>query len=166
MYEPIQSVQNNWGTYGDEEQQNIFELDEANNMLKHLPLNGTAPGELRQKTEAGGPLAILDEYYGTVTTMPDDAKWRLDILRDYYVEYANNENNYPRVFLSLDDADRIAQIDADLFPFVNRKRAEWITNGMIDEEWDSYLEELQRLGLEEWVTIKQAAYDQFQSNQQ
>lgn len=166
MYEPIQSVQNNWGTYGDEEQQNIFELDEANNMLKHLPLNGTAPGELRQKTEAGGPLAILDEYYGTVTTMPDDAKWRLDILRDYYVEDANNENNYPRVFLSLDDADRIAQIDADLFPFVNRKRAEWITNGMIDEEWDSYLEELQRLGLEEWVTIKQAAYDQFQSNQQ
>lgn len=165
MYEPIQSVQNNWGTYGDEEQQNIFELDEANNMLKHLPLNGTAPGELRQKTEAGGPLAILDEYYGTVTTMPDDAQWRLDILRDYYVEHANNENNYPRVFLSLDDADRIAQIDADLFPFVNRKRAEWITNGMIDEEWDSYLEELQRLGLEEWVTIKQAAYDQFQSNQ-
>ena len=48
---------------------------------------------------------------------------------------------------------------------MNRKRAEWITNGMIDEEWDSYLEELQRLGLEEWVTIKQAAYDQFQSNQ-
>lgn len=165
MYEPIQSVQNNWGTYGDEELQNIFELDEANNMLKHLPLNGTAPGELRQKTEAGGPLAILDEYYGTVTTMPDDAQWRLDILRDYYVEDANNENNYPRAFLSLDDADRIAQIDADLFPFVNRKRAEWITNGMIDEEWDSYLEELQRLGLEEWVTIKQAAYDQFQSNQ-
>ncbi|MGP6145856.1 ABC transporter substrate-binding protein [Jeotgalibaca sp. A122] len=165
MYEPIQSVQNNWGTYGDEELQNIFELDEANNMLKHLPLDGTAPGELRQKTEAGGPLAILDEYFGTVTTMPDDAQWRLDILHENYVEYANNENNYPRVFLSLDDADRIAQIDADLFPFVNRKRAEWITNGMIDEEWDSYLEELERLGLSEWLTIKQNAYDQFQSNQ-
>ncbi len=163
MYAPIQSVQNNWGTYGDEELQNIFELDEENQMLKHLPLDGTAPGELRQKTEAGGPLAILDEYYGTVTTMPDDAKWRLDILHDNYLEFVNNENNYPRVFLSLEDADRIAQIDADLFPFVNRKRAEWITNGKIDEEWDSYVEELERLGLSEWMTIKQEAYNQNQA---
>ncbi|MDE1549126.1 ABC transporter substrate-binding protein [Jeotgalibaca caeni] len=163
MYEPIQSVQNNWGTYGDEELQNIFELDEENQMLKHLPLDGTAPGELRQKTEAGGPLAILDEYYGTVTTMPDDAQWRLDIFYDNYLEFVNNENNYPRVFLSLEDADRIAQIDADLFPFVNRKRAEWITNGKIDEEWDSYVEELERLGLSEWMTIKQEAYNQNQA---
>lgn len=163
MYAPIQSVQNNWGTYGDEELQNIFELDEENQMLKHLPLEGAAPGELRQKTEAGGPLAILDEYYGTVTTMPDDAKWRLDIFHDNYLEFVNNENNYPRVFLSLEDADRIAQIDADLFPFVNRKRAEWITNGKIDEEWDSYVQELERLGLSEWMTIKQEAYNQNQA---
>lgn len=163
MYAPIQNVQNNWGTYGDEELQNIFELDEENQMLKHLPLEGAAPGELRQKTEAGGPLAILDEYYGTVTTMPDDAQWRLDIFHDNYLEFVNNENNYPRVFLSLEDADRIAQIDADLFPFVNRKRAEWITNGKIDEEWDSYIEELERLGLSEWMTIKQEAYNQNQA---
>lgn len=41
QYAPLQSVQNNWGTYGDEKQQNIFEFDEASNSLKHLPLNGT-----------------------------------------------------------------------------------------------------------------------------
>ena len=49
LYDPIQSVQNNWGTYGDKTQQNIFEFDEAKGMLKHLPLNGTAPVELRAK---------------------------------------------------------------------------------------------------------------------
>ena len=49
LYDPLQSVQNNWGTYGDKSQQNIFEFDEAKRMLKHLPLNGTAPVELRQK---------------------------------------------------------------------------------------------------------------------
>lgn len=164
MYDPVQSVQNNWGTYGDEEQQNIFEYDKDTNSLKHLPLEGAAPGELRQKTEAGGPLAILDEYYGEFTTMPDDAEWRINIFKDNYLEYVHNENNYPRVFLSLEQADRIAQIDADLYPFVNRKRAEWITNGKIDEEWDSYIEELDRLKLQEWMTIKQDAYDFFQSN--
>ena len=164
MYVPIQSVQNNWGTYGDETQQNIFEYVEATDSLKHLPLEGTAPGELRQKTEAGGPLAILDDYYGTVTTMPDDAQWRLDIFKDTYLADVHNQFNYPRVFLSLEQADRIAQIDADLMPFVNRKRAEWIANGKIAEEWDAYLEELNRLGLEEWMQIKQEAYDTYLLN--
>ena len=56
MYEPLQSVQNNWGTYGDDTQQNIFELDEAKGMLKHLPLEGTAPVELRQKQASRGLL--------------------------------------------------------------------------------------------------------------
>ncbi len=85
LYDPVQSVQNNWGTYGDTEQQNIFEFDESANMLKHLALEGTAPVELRQKTNIGGPLAILDEYYGTVTTKPDDAVGRLNLMKEVMV---------------------------------------------------------------------------------
>jgi putative aldouronate transport system substrate-binding protein len=42
---------------------------------------------------------------------------------------------------------------------VNRKRAEWITNGKVEEEWNDYLAELERLGLSEWLEIKQAGYD-------
>lgn len=165
MYEPLQSVQNNWGTYGDEEQQNIFEFDKENQMLKHLPLEGTAPGELRQKTEAAGPLAVLDEYYGTVTTMPEDAKWRLDLMKETYLPYVNNDNIFPRVFLSQEDTDRISKIDADMQDYIYRKRAEWITNGKIDDEWDDYLAELERMGLTEWLDIKQKGYDEFTKKQ-
>lgn len=75
-----------------------------------MPLNGTAPGELRQKTEVGGPLAILDEYYGTVTAMPDDAKWRLDLMHATYLDYVTNDNIYPRVFMEEEDLDKIAQV--------------------------------------------------------
>ena len=161
MYEPSQSVQNNWGTYGEEDSQNIFELDEETNMLKHLPLTGTSPGELRQKTEASGPLAILNDYYGTVTTMPEDAKWRLEILKENFVPYVTNDFIYPRVFLTLENADRIAKIDADMLPYLNRKRAEWIINGNIDTEWEDYLKELESFGLSEWLEIKQEGYDTF-----
>lgn len=159
LYEPIQSVQNNWGTYGDENQDNVFEYDENTNSLKHLPLGETPPHELRQKIEVGGPLAILDSYYGKVTTMPDDAKWRLGVVKDVYSPHMLADNIYPRVFFSLDDLDRLSKIEADLMPFVNRKKAEWIVNGNINEEWDSYLEELKRLGVEEWLEIKQRGYD-------
>lgn len=159
MYEPLQSVQNNWGTYGDEAQANIFELKDG--MLKHLPLEGTAPGELRQKTEAGGPLAVLDSYYDTVTTMPDDAKWRLDLMHDTYLPYITEDNIYPRVFLEKEDTDRLAKIETDMWDYIYRKRAEWITGGKIDEEWEEYLAELERVGLEEWIQIKQTGYDNF-----
>ena len=165
QYAPLQSVQNNWGTYGDEKQQNIFEFDKASNSLKHLPLNGTAPGELRQKTEVGGPLAILDEYYGTVTTMPDDAKWRLDLMHATYLDYVTNDNIYPRVFMEEEDLDKIAQVEADMNDFIYRKRAEWIVNGGIEEEWDSYLKELESYGLSDWLAIKQKYYDQYKANQ-
>ncbi|WP_339147985.1 MULTISPECIES: extracellular solute-binding protein [unclassified Sutcliffiella] len=159
LYNPTQSVQNNWGTFGDEEQQNIFEWDEEEEMLRHLPLDGTAPVELREKTSVGGPLAILDSYYGTVTTKPDDAAWRLNLMKEVMVPHMKAENIYPRVFFDKEELDRLAKIEADLIPYVNRKRAEWITNGKIEAEWPEYLEELERLGLSEWLEIKQAGFD-------
>lgn len=160
LYDPLQSVQNNWGTYGDETKQNIFELDESTKMLKHLPLEGTAPVELREQTSIGGPLAILDEYYGTVTTKPDDAAWRLDLMKEVMVPDMKADNIFPRVFLSVEDSERISTIEADLIPYIERKRAEWITNGKAEEEWADYLAELERLGLSEWLEIKQTGYDQ------
>ncbi|MGT2832743.1 ABC transporter substrate-binding protein [Streptococcus halotolerans] len=166
QYEPIQSVQNNWGTYGDTKQQNIFEFNKETNSLKHLPLDGTAPTELRQKTEVGGPLAILDSYYGDVTTMPDDAKWRLDLLQANYVPYMKNDEIYPKVFMEEKDLDKIAQVEADMMDYVTRKRSEWITNGGIDDEWDSYLKELEKYGLKDYMKLKQKYYDEFKKNQE
>ncbi|MGF2146191.1 ABC transporter substrate-binding protein [Vagococcus fluvialis] len=159
MYDPMQSVQNNWGTYGDESGPNIFEL--KNDKLVHLDLKGEAPGELRQKTEAAGPLAVLNSYYGSVTTMPDDAKWRLDLMHDNYLEHISNENTYPKVFLEKSETDRLAKIETDMWDYIYRKRAEWIINNKIDEEWDDYIKELNRFGLEEWLQIKQDGYDKF-----
>lgn len=159
LYDPIQSVQNNWGTYGDDKQQNIFEFDEAAHQLKHLPLDGTAPGELRAKTSVGGPLAILDSYYGKYTTKPDDAAWRLDILKKVYVPDMKAQRIYPRVFFSADELDRLSAIEADMMPYVLQKRTEWMQSGKVDKEWDGYLKELDRLGLQEWLQIKQAGYD-------
>ncbi|MFD0695924.1 ABC transporter substrate-binding protein [Paenibacillus sp. GCM10027628] len=159
LYDPLQSVQNNWGTYGDKTQQNIFEFDESKKMLKHLPLNGASPWELRQKTFVGGPLAILDSYYGNVTTKPDDAAWRLDLMKKVMVPDMKAKNIYPKVFFSLEELDRLSTIETDMFAYVLRKRTEWIQNGKVEAEWAGYLKELDRLGLQDWLKIKQAGYD-------
>lgn len=104
---------------------------------------------------------LLDSYYGKVTTMPDDAKWRLDILKENYVPYMKNESIYPKIFMKEKDLDKIAQIEADMNDYIARKRAEWITKGGIDKEWESYKKELERYGLTEWLTIKQKYYDDY-----
>lgn len=162
VYEPIQSVQNNWGTYGDKTQQNIFELTSAGT-LKHLPLNGTAPVELRQKTNVDGPLAVLNEYYGTVTTKPDDAAWRLDILHKTYVPAMKATNNYPPIFLDKDSQDQLTQLETVVKPYVERMKAEWILKGGIESQWDDYVKTLDKDGLSKILTIKQQAYDKYNS---
>ncbi len=63
--------------------------------------------------------------------------------------------------LEKEDTDRLAKIETDMWDYIYRKRAEWITGGKIDEEWEEYLAELERVGLEEWIQIKQTGYDNF-----
>ncbi|OKP88240.1 ABC transporter substrate-binding protein [Paenibacillus sp. P32E] len=159
LYDPVQSVQDNWGTYGDKTQQNIFKFDEAKGMLTHLPLEGAAPVELREKTSIGGPLAVLDSYYGKYTTMPDDAKGRLDIIKNIMAPKMKAENVMPSVFNSIEELDRLTTIETDLFAYVLRMRTEWYQNGKVDAQWNDYLKELDRLGLQEWLKIKQGGYD-------
>jgi putative aldouronate transport system substrate-binding protein len=49
--------------------------------------------------------------------------------------------------------------DPDLRSFVTKTQAKWITQGGIEAEWDSYLKQLESLGLSKMLQIRQAAYD-------
>lgn len=161
MYEPLQSTQNNWGTYGDKNGPNIFELKNDGKMLAHLPLKGVSPWELRQKTYVGGPLAVLDEYYGKSVTKPDDAAWRLNLLKTIYVPDMKMDNNYPKVFYTLEDQKKMTEIELELFQYATRTMAEMIQKGVTDDSWNNYLAELDKKGLKDWITIKQKYYDNY-----
>ncbi|MBU3113085.1 extracellular solute-binding protein [Clostridium lacusfryxellense] len=157
-YETVQSVQNNWGTYGDTKQGNIFKLT-SEKTLKHLPLGTNTPVGLRSMTNTGGPLAILNEYYGKFTTMPDDAAWRLDILHKTYVPAMKATNNYPPVFMSEEDQTQLTQLETAVKTYSERMKAEWILKGGAESQWDNYLKELEKNGLSKLIAIKQKYYD-------
>ena len=92
MYIPIQSPQNNWGTYGEDDDFDIFEMSENANgepMLKHAWLGDASPVELREAESVNGPLAILDSYYNVYVTCPDDAQYRLDWIKNIYTPDMN-----------------------------------------------------------------------------
>lgn len=167
MYDPFQSPQNNWGTYGEDDEFDIFELgknDKGEDMLKHAPLGDASPVEVREAESVGGPLAILDEYYGVYVTCPDDAQYRLDWIKEYYTPDMNTEYVYPNVFMSRDDTEELSNLQADIEKTIKTAKSDWIMNGFTDADWDQYLKDLESYGLEDYLEIFQKYLDAYYEN--
>ena len=167
MYDPFQSPQNNWGTYGEDDEFDIFVLGENANgepMLQHAPLEDASPVEVREAENVAGPLAVLDEYYGVYVTCPDDAQYRLDWIKDYYTPDMHTKYVYPNVFMSRDDTEELSNLQADITKTINAKKSDWIMNGFSDADWDEYLKSLDAYGLEDLLAIFQKYLDSFYAN--
>ena len=44
------------------------------------------------------------------------------------------------------------------------KKADWILNGGIEKEWDSYLKKMEQYGLSDYLSIKQKYFDEYQKS--
>ena len=164
MYAPIQSPQNNWGTYGEDDEFDIFELetnDNGEDMLKHAPLGDASPVEVREAECVGGPLAVLDEYYDVYVTCPDDAQYRLDWISEDFTPDMNTKYVYPNVFMTEEDTKKLADLQTDIQKLINANKSDWIMNGFSDDDWNKYLDELNSYGMEEYLQILQKYLDSF-----
>ncbi len=164
MYDPFQSPQNNWGTYGEDDDFDIFVLGKNANgedMLQHAPLGDASPVEVREAESVNGPLAILDEYYDVYVTCPDDAQYRLDWIKDYYTPDMNTKYVYPNVFMSQEDTEELSNLQTDITKTINAKRSDWIMNGFTDADWDEYIKSLDAYGLSDMLAIFQKYLDAY-----
>lgn len=164
MYAPIQSPQNNWGTYGENDDFDIFEMSTNANgdpMLKHAPLGDASPVEVREAESVNGPLAILDSYYDVYVTCPDDAQYRLDWIKNIYTPDMHTKYVFPNVLMSSDDAKRLADLQPDIVKCINTAKANWVMNGFTDADWDQLQADLDAYGLQEYLSIFQKYLDDF-----
>lgn len=159
MYAPLQSVQNNWGTYGEEGKTNIFEMT-SEGTLSHLEIVGESPYDVRVQQMVAGPLAVLNSYYDVYTTCPPDAMQRMADVKSY-VPAMKYDMVYPNVFMSQEDSEAMVRYETDIKQYAEQKKADWILNGGVDEEWDAYLQKLDELGLEQYIEVKQKYLDAY-----
>lgn len=161
MYAPLQSIQNNWGTYGEEGKDNIFVLKE-DGTLSHTPLDSFSVSnwEARCAQMVGGPLAVLNSYYGTYTTCPPDAVERMDFVKNY-VKDMKYDMVYPNVFMSKEDSELLAQYETGIKQYAEQMKATWILKGGVEKDWDNYLKKLDQLGLQKYLGIKQKYLDEY-----
>lgn len=164
MYVPIQSPQNNWGTYGEADEFDIFEMgvnDKGEPMLHHAPLGGASPVEVREAEAVGGPLAILDSYYGVYVTVPDDAQYRLDWIKDIYAPAVNGKYFMPNVFMSTEDTKTCSDLYADTARRINAAKSDWVMNGFTDADWDQLQADLEAYGMPKLLEINQKYFNAF-----
>lgn len=82
--------------------------------------------------------------------VPYDEKAVVDELYEPYLTEA-----IPDVWVSIDDTTRMADLSTAIKDYVVQKQAQWISGQAdIDAEWDSYCEQLDRLGLQELIEIR------------
>ena len=165
MYDPYQSPQNNWGTYGEDDAFDIFKGIE-NGVLTHNSLdNVESPVEVRQAEMVGGPLAILNEYYDKYVTVPPDARERLDWIKDIYSSDIHAKYDFPRMFMTEEDNTQVSNLLADIAPYINATKSDWVMNGFTDADWDAYLAKLNEYGLPKLLEIYQKYFDAYVANQ-
>ncbi|HJC45277.1 MAG TPA: extracellular solute-binding protein [Candidatus Faecalibacterium faecigallinarum] len=164
MYIPIQSAQNNWGTYGEDDGFDIFEMStnaDGEPMLKHAPLGDESPVEVREAESVNGPLAVLNDYYDVYVTCPDDAQYRLDWIEQIYTPEMHNDYVFPNVFMSNEDTETVSELETDLSTYMNTCKADWIMNGMADGAWEEYLGMLEEYRLSDYLAIMQKYLDAY-----
>ena len=164
MYDPLQSPQNNWGTYGEKNKFNIFRMSKNKNgepMLKHEKLGDASPVEVREAQCVGGPLAVLNEYYGKYVTCPDDAQYRLDWIKDTYTDQMHGKYVYPNVFMDREDTEELSNLQADIQKEINARQSDWIMNGLDDSKWNAYIKKLDAYGMDKYLGIFQKYLDAY-----
>ena len=130
-------------------------------MLKHTWLGDASPVEVREAECVGGPLAILDSYYGVYVTCPDDAQYRLDWIKNIYTPDMNTKYVFPNVFMSSEDTKTISTLNADIYKCINTARANWIMNGFTDADWDQLQKDLEAYKLPQLLAIYQKYFDAY-----
>ena len=164
MYDPIQSPQNNWGTYGEDDEFDIFEEGTNANgefMLKHTWLGDASPVEVREAECVGGPLAILDSYYDVYVTCPDDAQYRLDWIKDVYTPDMNTKYVFPNILMTSDDAKTLSNLNPDIDKCIKEARANGIMNGFTDADFADLQAKLEGYHLNDFLAVFQKYVDDY-----
>lgn len=82
------------------------------------------------------------------------------MLDQYYSPYYKEEY-YPKVFFTLEEVRQLSTLKTDIIGYTNEMYARWMMTGGIEEEWDNYVAKLNKMGVDDYVSIYQNAMDRF-----
>ena len=108
----------------------------------------------------GGLLGKADKFYEA-----DGLEDRLIAYTKAYMPFAA-KTVLPPLYVPEAVSAEYFKIQTDINKYVNESFVQFVTGGMdLDKDWDAYVQQINTIGLEKYITTTQQAYDVFLSNQ-
>lgn len=124
-------------------------------MLDYAPTpEGLSYSEFRYKhAPVHVPCKIASEEWGNLVQIMDEDINKLQIAKEHYVPYSKQSSLF--LLPNKEESRYFSTTAKDIDDYVMKMQIKWLTEGGIETEWDTYLEELNKLGLEKYKeTIK------------
>lgn len=158
--DPDWSIQAMYGMYGD----TYLQKNEDGSIVM-LPYEADAQGADSAPMNRVPFLLTSDMFEKFSYAEGSAQKQRDDAIKNQYDGYIIPTSNlYPNVIFSTEQTDRLAELSTDINDYINTTLSTWMLEGGIEEGWDAYIEQLNKLGLEEYISILQEALDAFNAN--
>ena len=159
FYDGEASIQNFWGAIG-----TVITKNSDGTYTLNDPPEGTSADAWYwdQSLRDFGPKYVSSDFQKRIilsSKSGDGLKLELSKIADPYIT-----KPYPNVFYTSEETEHLATLTTDINKFVEVTRAEWITNGGIDDGWDSYIQKLKDMGLNDMIQIYTNAYKRYISN--
>lgn len=122
-------------------------------MLEYIPTpEGVSYSEFRYKNApVHVPCVIKAADWGkTVQVMAEDVN-KLQIAKDTYFPQAKQSSIY--LLPNKKESDFFLKKGKDITDYVNKMQVKWLTEGGIEADWENYLTQLTKLGIEEYTQI-------------
>ena len=126
------------------------------------------PAQNKHWKDIGPSYRSLDMYHGISAGLKSEdgesniaAVMRQESRANYYDKHP--EYVLPALQYTQEESDRIAEPQENVNSYVNQSLAEFVTGNRSLNDWDAYVEELNNMGLQEWIETAQTAYDRMQN---
>lgn len=160
FYDSLNGLQGYWGPLGEAIQDDgdgtySFIMDEAKDAERgyksydnwYWGLGDGAPGYISAEVEAAMEVSPND-----VLKLYADEIYADNIRDESYI--------YPPVILERKLNDKAAEIETDMEKMTKEMTAKWCVEGGVEAEWDNYVAEMHKMGLDEYIEIYQNKLDE------
>lgn len=108
----------------------------------------------------GGGNAVYTKsaYFKGGETHPIPAK-AADAISPYIPEEIWSLFNY-----TIEEAERMTELNNDIQTYINQMQAEFITGKKSFDEWDDYVQQIEKMGLDEYLQIYTDGYERYIAN--
>ncbi|MFS0880480.1 extracellular solute-binding protein [Metabacillus niabensis] len=164
LYDPTVSMQVLFGSLGT----NIAENEDGSYSVLPPQDESMDPGTWKWTTTwaDNGPMYISDSLNLTLGTDMQSVGEQTKPLEVAFNSIDKEKDVLPRMFFKYTDEDNnaLSLANTEVMNLAMAKYSEWITKGGIEEQWDGYVKELKKIGIEKNTAIIQKYYDEYMKN--